>query len=84
MEARISIIVALSATFLTICNIKDGNIVQAMGSAQAEGIDDWAYFQAKSTKEHVGQAAVAQLKALEATVTISSTWPKRACHSPSR
>lgn len=69
LNRRISIIVALSATFLTICNIKDGNIVQAMGSAQAEGIDDWAYFQAKSTKEHVGQAAVAQLTALEATVT---------------
>jgi hypothetical protein len=66
LNRRISIIVALSATFLSICNIKDGNIVQAMQQAQADGVDTWSYFQAKSTKEHVGLAAVAELTAIEA------------------
>ena len=65
LNRRISIIVALSATFLSICNIKDGNIVQAMQQAQADQVDTWGYYQAKSTKEHVGQAAVAELTAVQ-------------------
>ena len=49
-ESRINsvmaILVAVTATFMAICNIKDGSIVQA----QAHGINAWSYFQANSTK----------------------------------
>jgi hypothetical protein len=38
--------VAILATFLGICNVKDDNVVQAMLAAQAEKIDQWNFFQA--------------------------------------
>ena len=43
---------------MAICNIKDGNIVQAMSQAQAHGINTWAYFQANSTKQSIATAGV--------------------------
>ncbi len=68
LNRRISIIVALSATFLSICNIKDSNICQAMQQAQAESIDTWNYFQAKSTKGHLAEAAAAELEAIALSI----------------
>jgi Domain of unknown function (DUF4337) len=61
LNRRISIIVALSATFLSICNVKDSNICQAM-------IDTWNYFQAKSTKGHLAEAAAAELEAIALSI----------------
>ncbi|MFP5041318.1 DUF4337 domain-containing protein [Parasediminibacterium sp. JCM 36343] len=51
INALVAIFVSLTATFMAICNIKDGNIVQAMSQAQAHSIDAWSYYQAKSTKQ---------------------------------
>jgi hypothetical protein len=68
LNRRISIIVALSATFLSICNVKDSNICQAMQQAQAESIDTWNYFQSKSTKGHLAEAAAAELEAIAVSV----------------
>jgi len=65
LNRTISIVVAISATFLSVANVKDGNIVQAMARAQAESIDQWGYYQAKSTKQHVAEGVLAQLQALE-------------------
>jgi hypothetical protein len=67
LNRRISIIVAISATFLSVANVKDGNVVQAMQQAQADSIDTWGYFQAKSTKQHVAEATVAHLEAVAAS-----------------
>ncbi len=53
INATVAVLVALTATFMAICNVKDGNIVQAMSQAQAHGIDAWSYFQAKSTKQSI-------------------------------
>lgn len=50
-NARVAVMVAITATFMALCNVKDGNIVQSMAQAQAHGIDSWSYFQAKSTKQ---------------------------------
>jgi len=47
INSMVAVLVALSATFMAICNVKDGNIVQAMSQAQANSIDSWSYFQAK-------------------------------------
>src|SRR5712664_602919 len=51
INSRVALFVAITATFMALCNVKDGNIVQAMDQAQAHSIDAWSYFQAKSTKQ---------------------------------
>lgn len=53
--------VAIVATFMAVCNVKGGNVVQAMGKAQNEVIDTWSFFQAKSTKQSLAEAAIDQL-----------------------
>ena len=53
--------VAVVATFMAVCNVKAGNVVQAMGKTQIEVIDTWSFFQAKSTKQSLAEAAVDQL-----------------------
>ncbi len=62
MNARVAICVAITATFMALCNVKDGNVVQAMSQAQAHSIDAWSYYQAKSTKEAILQNSVENLK----------------------
>jgi hypothetical protein len=62
INSRVAIFVAITATFMAICNIKDGNIVQAMAQAQARSIDTWSYFQAKSTKESIAANTLDMLK----------------------
>ncbi len=51
INSWVAVMVAITATFMALCNVKDGNIVQAMSQAQAHSIDAWSYFQAKSTKQ---------------------------------
>jgi predicted nucleic acid-binding Zn-ribbon protein len=46
---------------MAVCNVKAGNVVQAMGKTQIEVIDTWSFFQAKSTKQSLAEAAVDQL-----------------------
>jgi hypothetical protein len=52
----IAVLVAVSAAFMAVCNVKDGNVVQAMAQVQAKSVDTWSYFQAKSTKQVIAQA----------------------------
>src|SRR6476620_8746224 len=47
LNGLVAISVAIVATFMALCNVKDGNIGQAMEEAQASGVDAWAYYQAK-------------------------------------
>ena len=42
LNSWIAIVVAVSASFMAIFNIKDNNIVQAMSQAQAHAIDTWS------------------------------------------
>jgi tRNA splicing ligase len=63
INAMVAIMVAITATFMALCNVKDGNIVQAMDQAQARGIDSWSYFQAKSTKQAIAENSLKMLKA---------------------
>lgn len=62
INAMVSIFVALTATFMALCNVKDGNIVQAMSQAQAHAIDAWSYFQAKSTKQAIAENSLQMLR----------------------
>jgi hypothetical protein len=62
INARVAIFVAVTATFMALCNVKDGNIVQAMSQAQAHSIDAWSYFQAKSTKQAQAENTLEMVK----------------------
>lgn len=62
LNARIAVLVAIVATFMALCNVKDGNIVQTMDQAQAHSIDAWSYFQAKSTKQSIAENTLQLLK----------------------
>jgi hypothetical protein len=64
LNAAVAAFVALGATFMALCNVKDGNIVQAMAQAQANGVDEWAYYQAKGTKQNLATASREQIELL--------------------
>ena len=61
LNTTVATLVAISATFVALCNVKDGNIVQAMAQAQANSVDAWSYYQAKSTKQNIAEGMVDQL-----------------------
>lgn len=61
LNTWVAITVALLATFMGICKVKDDNIVQAMQQAQADKIDHWSFYQARNIREEIAQSAVAQL-----------------------
>lgn len=61
LNSVIALLVAITATFIAIGNVKDGNIVQAMQQAQAGAIDSWSYYQAKGTKENLAESTRDQL-----------------------
>jgi hypothetical protein len=58
----IAVLVALLATFMALCNIKDGNIVQAMSQEQAKAVDQWSYYQAKGMKQNLAESVLDQLQ----------------------
>ena len=62
LNAMVAVMVAMLATFLGICNVKDDNIVQAMQQAQADRLDHWNFYQARNIREDVANATVAQLQ----------------------
>jgi DNA repair ATPase RecN len=67
LNAAVAVFVALSATFMALNNVKDGNIVQAMQQAQANGVDAWAYYQAKGTKANLAISAREQIELMRDT-----------------
>ena len=66
LNAAISIAVALAGTFMALCSVKAGNISQAMQDAQSRRVNEWSYFQAKSTKQNLAEGTLEQLKSLKA------------------
>ena len=67
LNTWVAISVALLATFMGICKVKDDNIVQAMQQAQADKIDNYSWYQARNIREEVAKSTVAQLTAQAAT-----------------
>lgn len=61
LNTIVAVCVAIIATFMSLCSVKAGNIVQQMSGAQSAAVDQWSYYQAKSTKENIAQAAADQL-----------------------
>src|SRR5258705_13648869 len=62
LGTRIALTVALLATFLGVCKVKDDNIVQAMQQAQADRLDHWNFYQARNIRQEVATATATQLK----------------------
>ncbi len=62
INSMVALFVAITATFMALCNVKDGNIVQAMSQAQANAINAWSYFEAKSTKQAITEKSLELLK----------------------
>jgi hypothetical protein len=65
INTYVAISVALLATFIGVCKIKDDNIVQAMQQAQANRIDDWSLYQARNLRAELANSTIAQLKLQE-------------------
>ena len=61
LNSIIAALVAVAATFMALCNVKDGNITQGMAQAQAKAIDQWSYYQSKGTKLNIAENALDQL-----------------------
>jgi hypothetical protein len=62
LTTHVAITVALLATFLGVCKVKDDNIVQAMEEAQANKLDHWNFYQARNLREEVAKATATQLR----------------------
>lgn len=58
LNSKIAMFVAITATFMAICSIKGGNIGQNMSKAQSKAVNNWAYFQSKSTKQNITESTV--------------------------
>jgi len=69
LNTMVAISVALLATFMGICKVKDDNIVQAMQQAQADKIDNYSWYQARNIREEVAKATIAQLTAQAAAAS---------------
>lgn len=61
LNAAVAVTVAVLATFMGICKVKDDNIVQAMQQAQADKLDHWAYYQSRTLRADVAETAATQL-----------------------
>jgi len=72
LNSRVAITVALLATFMGICKVKDDNIVQAMQQAQADRIDDWSFYQARNIRQEIAQATATQLSLTPASLARDS------------
>lgn len=62
LNPAVAITVALLATFMGICKVKDDNIVQAMQQAQADKLDHWQFYQARNIREEIAKSTLVQLK----------------------
>src|ERR1700733_445438 len=56
LNTWVALTVALLATFLGVCKVKDDNIVQAMQQAQADRLDHWNFYQARNIRQEVASA----------------------------
>jgi Domain of unknown function (DUF4337) len=61
LNRLVAITVVVLSVFMGLCNIKDGNIVQAMSQQQAKAVDQWSYYQAKGMKQNLAESVVDQL-----------------------
>ncbi len=71
LSSWVAITVALLATFLGICKVKDDNIVQAMQQAQADRLDHWSFYQTRNVREEIAKATLVQLELAESSAPVA-------------
>jgi hypothetical protein len=64
LNRMVAVTVVVLSVFTGVCNIKDGNIVQAMQVAKADSVDRWAEYQATRTKLHIAETAREEIAVL--------------------
>ena len=69
LNPAVAVTVALLATFMGICKVKDDNIVQAMQQAQADKLDHWQFYQARNIREEVAKSTLVQLRLQDLSAT---------------
>jgi hypothetical protein len=69
LNTKVALCVAICATFLAICNIKGGNMVQAMAQVQAKSVNYWSYYQAKSNKQLLLENSLELLQAQSVNIS---------------
>jgi Domain of unknown function (DUF4337) len=62
LNRKVAVTVALLASFMGICKIKDDNINQAMQQAQADKVDHWNFYQARNLRQESAHLALLQLR----------------------
>jgi len=55
LNTRVGIAVAITATVMALTSILGGHVVQELNLTASEVNNAWAYFQAKSTKQHLAE-----------------------------
>ena len=78
LNTLVAISVALLATFMGICKVKDDNIVQAMLQTKSDAVDTWNEYQSKRIKLHLAELGLRQTVALQTGQSIAS--PTRSEH----
>lgn len=64
LNRMVAMTVVTLSVFSGLCNIKDGNIVQAMQAAQSASVDRWNEYQASRTKLHLAENSRMEMAAL--------------------
>ena len=67
LNRMVAVTVVILSIFMGLCNIKDGNIVQAMSYAKADAVDTWGEYQATRTKLHIAEGARDEMQVLAAS-----------------
>ena len=62
LNMAVAVTVAVLATFMGICKVKDDNLCQAMQAAQANKLDHWNFYQARNIREEVARSTLVQIK----------------------
>ena len=78
INTAVAIAIALLATFMGICKVKDDNIVQAMQQAQADKLDHWAFYQARNIREEIAKSTLVQLRLQAAVLPAAQQAPYQA------
>jgi len=62
LNMAIALTVAILASFMGVCKVKDDNIVQSMQQMQVKKLDHWAFYQARNIREEIAKATLIQLR----------------------
>jgi hypothetical protein len=66
LNSMVAVTIAILATFMGICKVKDDNTVQSMQQVQADKLDYWSWYQASHIRQDMANSAARVLRAVGA------------------